>query len=559
MSALLTIDDLAISYRARRERRTVVHGVSLEVQRGEVLALVGESGSGKTTIGQSIIGLLPEGGRIERGGVHLQLAGGPVDLTRLSQRALQEIRGARIALVPQDPGTSLNPVQTIGASVAAPMRIHRWGTKEAIRRRVTDLLERVGLDDPERRARQYPHELSGGMRQRALIAAAIALEPDLIIADEPTSALDVTVQRRILDLLDDLRAELGSSVLLITHDLAVAAERADSIAVLQAGRLEEHGDVRRVLRDPESDYTAALLADAPALSDASPRLPRLAAEPLVTIDMLVHDYGRRGSGTGADAFRAVDGVGLQIAPGTTHALVGESGSGKTTIGRALAGFHRPTSGTIRIGELDVLAERGSRRLRRAVQLVSQNPFASLDPRRTIGQTIGEPLQNLPIAEGGVRDRRRLAERVAAALEQVALPAETAARLPRELSGGQRQRVAIARALIIEPALVVLDEAVSALDVTVQSQILELLERLQRELGLTYLFITHDLAVVRRIADTVTVLRRGRAVETGTAQQVLTSPQHEYTQALLEAVPAPDWLRDARRDQRSSSTGQLEVA
>ena len=553
MSALLTIDDLAVSYRARGERRTAVHGVSLELQRGEVLALVGESGSGKTTIGQSAIGLLAEGGRIERGGIRLQLGGGPVDLTKLPARALQEIRGARIALVPQDPGTSLNPVQTIGASVAAPLRIHRWGTKEAIRRRVIELLERVGLDDPERRARQYPHELSGGMRQRALIAAAIALEPDLIIADEPTSALDVTVQRRILDLLDELRGELGSSVLLITHDLAVAAERADRIAVLQAGRLEEQGETRGVLQDPQSDYTAALLADAPALSDASPRVPHLTADPLVTLEGLVHEYG-----TGADAFRAVDEVGLTIQRGTTHALVGESGSGKTTIGRALAGFHAPTAGSIRIGELDVRAERGSRRLRHVVQLVSQNPYASLDPRRTVGQTIGEPLQNLPVAHGGVRDRRVLAGRVAQALEQVALPAETAGRLPRELSGGQRQRVAIARALIIEPEVVVLDEAVSALDVTVQSQILDLLERLQRELGLTYLFITHDLAVVRRIADSVTVLRRGIAVETGTARQVLSGPQHEYTRALLDAVPSPDWLRDARRGQRRRP-GQLEVA
>ncbi|WP_306231944.1 dipeptide ABC transporter ATP-binding protein [Agrococcus beijingensis] len=568
MSALLTIDDLAVSYAARRERRTAVHGVSLELQRGEVLALVGESGSGKTTIGQSIIGLLPEGGRVERGGIHLQLAGGPVDLTRLSAGALQQLRGARIGLVPQDPGTSLNPVQTIGASVAAPLRIHRWGTKEAIRRRVIDLLDRVGLDDPERRAKQYPHELSGGMRQRALIAAAIALEPDLIVADEPTSALDVTVQRRILDLLDELRGELGSSLLLITHDLAVAAERADAIAVLRAGRLEEAGDARAVLRDPQSDYTAALLADAPALADltgladASPRVPRVASAPLVTIAGLVHEYGHA-RGRRADAFRAVDDVGLVIERGTTHALVGESGSGKTTIGRALAGFHAPTAGSIAIGDLDVLAERGSRRLRRTVQLVSQNPFASLDPRRTIGQTIGEPLQNLSPAQGGVRDRRVLAERVATALEQVALPAEIAERLPRELSGGQRQRVAIARALIIEPEVVVLDEAVSALDVTVQSQILELLERLQRELGLTYLFITHDLAVVRRIADTVTVLRRGIAVETGAAQQVLRDPQHEYTRALLDAVPAPDWLRDARAGTTESAirttTQTLEVA
>ncbi|WP_072313420.1 dipeptide ABC transporter ATP-binding protein [Agrococcus sp. Marseille-P2731] len=567
MSALLTIDDLAVSYRTRGRPRTAVHGVSLELQRGEVLALVGESGSGKTTIGQAAIGLLPSGGRVERGAVRLHLAGGPVDVTSLPPRALQQLRGARIALVPQDPGTSLNPVQTIGASVAAPLRIHRWGTREAIRRRVVELLERVGLDDPELRATQYPHELSGGMRQRALIAAAVALEPDLIIADEPTSALDVTVQRRILDLLDELRGELGSSVLLITHDLAVAAERADRIAVLRAGRLEEHGDTRAVLRDPQSDCTAVLLADAPALSDASPRVPLVATEPLVTIDGLVHEYGARsagragGAGRGADALRAVDEVGLRIARGTTHALVGESGSGKTTIGRALAGFHAPTAGTIRIGDLDVLAERGSRRLRRAVQLVSQNPYAALDPRRTIGQTIGEPLQNLPAGHGGVRARAALAQRVTAALGQVALPAEMADRLPRELSGGQRQRVAIARALIIEPEVVVLDEAVSALDVTVQSQILDLLEHLQRELGLTYLFITHDLAVVRRIADTVTVLRRGRAIETGTAQQVLSSPQHDDTQALLDAVPAPEWLRDARRGQhaRATLTGQLEVA
>jgi len=547
---LLRITDLAVSYRSRSGRRTAVDGVSLELGRGEVLALVGESGSGKTTIGQSVIGLLAPGGRIDRGAIELQLAGGPLDLTRLPARAVQELRGRRIALVPQDPGTSLNPVRTIGASVAAPLRIHRWGTPDRIRRRVVELLDRVGLDDPERRAGQYPHELSGGMRQRALIAAAIALEPELIIADEPTSALDVTVQRRILDLLDDLRDELGSSVLLITHDLAVAAERADRIAVLRGGAIEEAGATREVLREPASAYTAELLADAPALDDESPRPPRLPGEPFLVVDRLVHDYGR-----GRDASRAVDDVSFAVERGTTHALVGESGSGKTTIGRAVAGFHGPSGGDIRIGAHDVPAERRDRALRRVVQLVSQNPYASLDPRRTVGQTIGEPLRNWRPADGGVRDRRVLARRVATALDRVALPADVVDRLPAELSGGQRQRVAIARALIIEPELVVLDEAVSALDVTVQSQILELLEQLQRELGLTYLFITHDLAVVRRIADTVTVLRRGRAVETGTAHQVLGQPQHEYTRALLDAVPAPDWLRDLRGPRRP----QLEVA
>ena len=552
---LLNIDDLVVSYRTRRGRRVALEGMSLELARGEMLALVGESGSGKSTTAQSIIGLLPEGGRIDRGAIELRLAGGPIDLTHLGRRALGDVRGRRVALVPQDPGTSLNPVQTIGASVAAPLRIHRWGTAESIRRRVIDLLERVGIDDAARRARQHPHELSGGQRQRVLIAAAIALEPELIIADEPTSALDVTVQRRILDLLDDLRRELGSSVLLITHDLAVAAERADAIAVLRGGRLEEAGRTHEVLQRPASAYTAELLADAPALADESPRPPRVPSEPLVVVDGLVHEYGR-----GADAFRAVDDVAFGIERGTTHALVGESGSGKTTIGRAVAGFHAPTGGSIRIGDRDVAAQRRGRAIRRAVQLVSQNPYASLDPRRTIGQTIGEPLRNWPVAQRGVRDRRALAARVATAIDQVALPADVVDRLPRELSGGQRQRVAIARALIIEPEVVVLDEAVSALDVTVQSQILELLENLQRELGLTYLFITHDLAVVRRIADTVTVLQRGRAVETGTANQVLSSPCHPYTRALLDAVPAPAWLRhDRGPEPEPARPARLEVA
>ncbi|WP_324288010.1 ATP-binding cassette domain-containing protein [Agrococcus sp. SL85] len=400
---LLRVDGLAVSYAAGRRlaaRRTAVEGVSLELDRGEVLALVGESGSGKTTIGQSIIGLLPEGGRVDAGAIELQVAGKPLDLTRLPARAVQELRGRRIALVPQDPGTSLNPVQTIGASVAAPLRIHRWGTQEAIRRRVIELLDRVGLDDPERRARQHPHELSGGMRQRALIAAAIALEPDLIVADEPTSALDVTVQRRILDLLDELRAELGSSVLLITHDLAVAAERADRIAVLRQGALEEAGPAREVLRTPAAAYTRELLADAPALQDVAPRPARPEAAPLVVVDGLVHEYGR-----GRTAFRAVDEVGFRIEAGTTHALVGESGSGKTTIGRAVAALHAPAAGTIRIGGRDVLAAGRDRSIRRVVQLVSQDPYASLDPRRTIAQTIGEPLRNWRPSEGGVRDRR----------------------------------------------------------------------------------------------------------------------------------------------------------
>ena len=534
---VLEIDGLRVSYAARSGRREVVHDAAFTVGEGEVVALVGESGSGKSTTAHAVLGLLPEGGRIDGGAVRL----GGLDIAAWSPARLRSVRGARIGLIPQDPGTSLDPVRPIGVQVGEVLRVHGERDREKIRRRVLDLLDRVGLDHPALRARQYPHELSGGMRQRVLIAIAIALGPRLIIADEPTSALDATVQRRILDLLDDLRREQGTSLLLVTHDLGVAADRAQRVVVLKDGRIIEQGATGDILHSPADPYTRQLLTDAPALAEkgfaraSAPLFLRdagaAAAENpyAIVASGLVKQFPVRGRAP----FRAVDDVSLRVRRGTTHALVGESGSGKTTTARLITRFLRPDAGTIEVGGNDIaeLGGREVRNLRRSIQLVSQNPFSSLDPRQSIAQIVAEPLHNF---REGTRAERRA--RTAELVERVHLPSDVLERSARELSGGQRQRVAIARALAIRPDVLVLDEAVSALDVTVQARILELLESLQRELGLTYLFISHDLAVVRRISHTTSVLRHGRVVEDGPTEQVFTAPASDYTRELLAAVP-----------------------
>lgn len=536
--SVLSIEDLRISYGAGRAgaRRDVVHGISFEIGAGETVALVGESGSGKSTTAQAVLGLLPHGGRVDGGRVLL----GDLDISGWPDRAMRPIRGAEIGFVPQDPVTSLDPVRTTGAQVEEILKLHGHRDAKARRIRVLDLLERVGIDDPDLRARQHPHELSGGMRQRVLIAIAVALRPRLLIADEPTSALDATVQRRVLDLIDELRTEEGTSVLLVTHDLAVAVDRAQRLVVLRGGRVVEQGASDAVLAAPADGYTRQLLADAPAFATGfrSPEAPTFlrdaaaaAAENpyAITAAGLVKQFrsARR------EPFRAVDDVSFQVRKGTTHALVGESGSGKTTTARLITRFQHPDAGTIAIDDTDVTTASGRelRELRRRIQLVHQNPFASLDPRQRIEDIIAEPLTNFRI---GTRGERR--ERAHALLERVALPTDVARRTPRELSGGQRQRVAIARALAIDPEIIVFDEAVSALDVTVQARILELLAALQVEFGLTYLFISHDLAVVRGISHTVSVMRRGRIVEDGLTQRIFEDPQHEYTRELLAAVP-----------------------
>lgn len=539
---VLELEDVAIAYRGDDGERTVVEGVSFVIQPGEVVALVGESGSGKTTTAQAVIGLLADNGRLARGAIRLNGA----DISRWSQQRLDSIRGSVVSLVPQDPGSSLNPVKTIGEQVDEILRLHQKSDRHSLRRQTLALLTRVGLTEPELRASQYPHELSGGMKQRVLIAIAIALKPALIIADEPTSALDVTVQKRILDLLDELRRENGTAILFVTHDLGVAAERADRLLVFQKGYIQEQGPTRQVLSTPQSQYARTLLANIPSLAPA--RRPSRAAvhpaasaqpissqpipsQPIVQVEQLVQEFPLAGNRKAP--FRAVDGVSFSVAPGTTHAIVGESGSGKTTTARMILGFHSPTAGRILIDGTDITRLRGEalRQFRQTIQLVYQNPFSSLDPSQRLFDIVEEPLRNF-----NRYPRPERTNRVHEMFERVALPASLLQRRPLELSGGQRQRVAIARALVLEPKVLVLDEAVSALDVTVQAQILRLLEELQASLGLTYLFISHDLAVVRQIADTVSVLYHGKQVESGPVEQIFAQPAERYTRELIDAIP-----------------------
>ncbi|MFE3196183.1 ABC transporter ATP-binding protein [Nocardia sp. NPDC059240] len=524
---LLSIEGLQVEYRGSTGTTAAVRGVSLEVRRGETVALVGESGSGKSTLAHAVIGLL-NGGQVTGG--EITFAGERIE--QAPERTLRRIRGAHIGLVPQDPGTSLNPVLRIGEQVGEVLRIHGRADRRTARLEAVRILEEAGLDRPELRARQYPQDLSGGQRQRVLIGIALACGPELVIADEPTSALDVTVQRRILDHLARRTEETGAAVLLITHDLAVAAERADRIAVMREGLIVETGTAAEVLGNPRHEYTRRLIAAAPSLEAADAVPPRPARErttPLLTATGLRKSFRITKDFTLA----AVDDVSLEIHRGETLAVVGESGSGKSTTARIIARLAESDAGTVTFDGQDITALRGSglRALRRRIQVVYQNPYVSLNPKLSIGKIVAEPLQAF-----GIGDRRSRRDQVAELLDQVALPAAYLDRRPAELSGGQRQRVAIARALALRPELLVLDEPVSALDVSVQAQILELLERLQAELGLAYLFISHDLAVVRRLADRVAVMRQGVVVETADTAQLFDHPANDYTRELLAAVP-----------------------
>ncbi len=534
---LLTVRDLRVAFRSGRQIREVLHGVSFDVLPGETLAIVGESGSGKSTTASAIIRLLPGTGHISGGSVTLDGR----ELTTASRGDMEDIRGRDIGFVPQDPMSNLNPVWSIGFQVKEAVRANglAQGRRE-VSERAVEVLKQAGLADAARRMHQFPHQFSGGMRQRALIGIGLAADPKLLIADEPTSALDVTVQRVILDHLAMLTSERGTSVLLITHDLGLAGDRADRIIVMNQGEIVEAGPSAEILSNPQHPYTQRLVAAAPSL--ASQRIGAIAqahagkaeaAPAVVEVRGLVKEYSIRTGGLRQERFRAVDDVSFEIPRGKTLALVGESGSGKSTVAKMLLQLEKPTDGEILIdgNATSTMSRAEVFRLRRRMQPVFQDPYGSLDPLRSIGTLISEPLHVHGI---GTRDEQH--QRALELLDQVALPRELAWRYPNELSGGQRQRVAIARALALKPDIVVLDEAVSALDVLVQDQILHLLSDLQRELGLTYLFITHDLAVVRVAADFVCVMEKGRIVEQGRVDDIFSNPQEEYTQRLLEAIP-----------------------
>ncbi|GFG66011.1 peptide ABC transporter ATP-binding protein [Mycobacterium kubicae] len=515
-----------------------VRGVNLTVGQGETVALVGESGSGKSTTAAAVLGLLSPGGRITDGRVVYDGR----DITAADRRVLRSIRGREIGYVPQDPMSNLNPVWKVGFQVREALRANA-GSREA-RRQAVELLAEAGMLDPATQAARYPHQLSGGMCQRALIAIGLAGRPRLLIADEPTSALDVTVQRQVLDHLQHLTDELGTALLLITHDLALAAERAESVVVMHRGSIVESGAAQQILTDPQHEYTRRLVAAAPSVAARNTRNARRRAEvapaagerdDLLVVTELTKIYREtRGAPWRRVEFRAVDAVSFQVRRASTLAIVGESGSGKSTLARMVLGLLQPSSGSVSFDGAQVSGklDRGTAlALRRRMQPVFQNPYSSLDPMYSVYRAVEEPLR---IHQVGNRAQRQRAVREL--IDQVALPSSVLGRLPRELSGGQRQRVAIARALALRPEVLVCDEAVSALDVLVQAQILELLAELQADLGLTYLFISHDLAVIRQIADDVLVMRAGRVVEHAPTEDVFSRPRHEYTRQLLEAIP-----------------------
>lgn len=543
---LLELRDLSISFKTRHGVVNAVQGASLQLNRGKTLAIVGESGSGKSTLAMAIIGLLPDNGAVTAGSITFD----GQDLATYSDHEFQRLRGSHIGLVPQDPMSNLNPVARVGQQIAETLLVNKSATKSTVDKRVLEVMRDAGIPNPEEKAHQYPHELSGGLRQRVLIAIGLACQPRLLIADEPTSALDVTVQRVILDRLDEMTAERGTSVLLITHDLALAAERAEDVVVMHRGRVVESGPARQLLESPQHPYTQELVRAAPSVAAArlmpgdftcaggaydavagSAEASPAEMDPLVRVEGLSKSYPKRGV-RGEDFFAAKN-VSFEIPRGSAVALVGESGSGKTTTARMLLGLTEPTSGRIEFDGEDLSGLKRSdwKRVRRRMQPIFQDPYSSLNPMYSIGRIIREPLDAYKV--GTPAERR---DKVRSLMDEVALPADLLGRYPSELSGGQRQRVAIARALALEPDLLVCDEPVSALDVLVQDQILKLLGRLQAEKGLSYLFISHDLAVVRLISDYVCVMKSGELVEAATSEEIFKNPRHPYTRKLLASVP-----------------------
>ncbi|AVE03592.1 ABC transporter ATP-binding protein [Pseudomonas palleroniana] len=531
MNALVEVRQLSVTYRSGGQVNQAVRTLSFAIGQGETVAIVGESGSGKSTLANAILGLLPDNAQINAG----QLWVDGNDLTHANERQKRSLRGRTVGLVPQDPMVSLNPTLRVGQQIAEALILAKGKRYPAVDADIVELMQQVGIDHPVLRARQYPHELSGGMRQRVLIAIALAGNPRLIIADEPTSALDVTVQRKILDHLQRLVSERGISLLIITHDLGVAADRADRILVMQHGELVEQGPPRQILGAPQHDYTRALIGAAPALAKRRAPLTRIdpAQPPILSLQNVGKTFALPKVKGEDSTFLALEGLNLQVYPSQTLAIVGESGSGKSTALRIALGLEKPTQGRVWFEQQDVtdLSWRDFRPLRQRLQLVQQNPFAALDPRFTVFESIVEPLVSFGLLKGPA-----LEQAARELIARVHLPVSYLDRLPRELSGGQCQRVAIARALALKPDLLLLDEPVSALDVSVQAHILELLEELQRETGIAYVLVSHDLSVVANFAHEVLVLRNGRVVEQGSVERIFNRPASDYTRELIAAIP-----------------------
>ena len=551
------IENLRVEFQTKDGPVVGVEDVSFSVNPGETVCIVGESGSGKSVSSLSLMRLVEFGGGEIAGGRLLfdRKDGGEIDLVKTDQSLMRTIRGNEIGMIFQEPMTALNPVFTVGRQLTEGLRLHRGMTKQQARDRALELMKQVRIPEPERRLQQYPHELSGGMRQRVVIAMALACEPRLLIADEPTTALDVTIQAEILALMDRLKRETGTAVMFITHDMAVVAQMADRVVVMFRGNKVEEGTVEEIFENPQHDYTKALLAAVPKLGEMR---GKPAPEPMRLLGVETHDTGPiMGSdepllkvrnlttrfAVKAGFFRrtvanvhAVEDVSFTLNKGRTLSLVGESGCGKSTAGRSILRLVEPQAGHIELDGVDVMAldTNGLRRAREDMQMVFQDPFASLNPQMQLLDQVAEPLRNY-----GQTNRQELQDRVAALFDRVELPRSFMRRYPHELSGGQRQRVAIARALALNPKLIVADEAVSALDVSVQAQVLNLMMELQAELGLSYVFISHDMAVVERVSHDVGVMYLGRIVELGPRQAVFEDPQHPYTQALMKAVPIAD--------------------
>ena len=544
MTPLLSVRDLHVGFGRDPQANEVVRGISFDLADGETLAIVGESGSGKSVTALSINRLIDfGGGRITGGAMKLKRADGSLfDLTSAAEPQLRGIRGAEIGMIFQEPMTSLNPVLTIGSQIEESFRLHRGLTGRQATAAAKDALDRVRIPDAARRLKYTPNQLSGGMLQRVMIAIALACNPRLLIADEPTTALDVTVQAQIMALLAELKRETGMSVIFITHDIGLVAGIADKVVVMQNGQAVEQGELNQILDRPRHPYTQHLLHAVPHFARGSAtradgqRDKDPHAEPALKVDGLVVRFPLKSNffSRATGAVHAVDGVDFDLMPGETLAIVGESGSGKSTTAKAVLGLVRSTRGSFSVGARKASAERSAK----PVQMVFQNPYASLNPRLAIESILAEPV----IANGGRVDTETRAK-MASLLERVGLPRNSLERYPHEFSGGQRQRLCIARALMLNPSVVVLDEAVSALDVSVQAKVLELLVELQREFGLAYLFISHDMAVVERIAHRIAVIYAGQIVEIGDAASVLSKPKHSYTKKLIAAVPTIDRRRE----------------